>query len=95
MQQTMQKILPTPPPPPPNAAHRHRVTFPTSPSSTQAVANAANDCAEDDKGAKRILKETVDAVVNSFAKHTREFGRGKYYFGILLLYFRRSKFMLI
>lgn len=33
--------------------------------------------AEDDRGAKRILKETVDAVVNSFAKHTREFGRGE------------------
>ncbi|XP_065202305.1 protein limb expression 1 homolog isoform X2 [Planococcus citri] len=71
MQQTMQKILPTPPPP----SHRHRVTFPMPPPSTQAVANATGDCSEDEKGAKRILKETVDAVVNSFAKHTREFGR--------------------
>lgn len=28
--------------------------------------------------AKTVLKEAVDAVVNSFAKHTHGYGRGKY-----------------
>lgn len=27
---------------------------------------------------KRALKEAVDAVVNSFAKHTQGYGRGKF-----------------
>lgn len=81
MQQTMQKILPTaPPPPPPPPAHRHRITFPTM-SSANAQSSTDDDreiCADNERGAsKRILKETVDAVVNSFAKHTREFGRGE------------------
>ncbi len=75
----MQKILPPspPPPPPPPPHHRHRVTFPTTPSGSQSSASSANEISEDERGAKRILKETVDAVVNSFAKHTREFGRGR------------------
>ncbi|KAG8313043.1 LIX1-like protein, partial [Homalodisca vitripennis] len=30
-----------------------------------------------DARAKQILKEAVDAVVNSFAKHTQGYGRGK------------------
>lgn len=29
-----------------------------------------------DARAKQILKEAVDAVVNSFAKHTQGYGRG-------------------
>ena len=31
-----------------------------------------------DQRAKSVLKEAVDAVVNSFAKHTHGYGRGKY-----------------
>jgi len=30
-----------------------------------------------DAKAKQVLKEAVDAVVNSFAKHTQGYGRGK------------------
>ena len=30
-----------------------------------------------DQKAKTVLKEAVDAVVNSFAKHTHGYGRGK------------------
>lgn len=32
-----------------------------------------------DQRAKTILKEAVDAVVNSFAKHTQGYGRGEFY----------------
>lgn len=31
-----------------------------------------------DARAKQVLKEAVDAVVNSFAKHTQGYGRGMY-----------------
>ena len=31
-----------------------------------------------DQRAKTILKEAVDAVVNSFAKHTQGYGRGEF-----------------
>ena len=30
-----------------------------------------------DARAKQVLKEAVDAVVNSFAKHTQGYGRGQ------------------
>ena len=33
-----------------------------------------------DVKAKTVLKEAVDAVVNSFAKHTHGYGRGDYTF---------------
>lgn len=33
-----------------------------------------------DAQAKQVLKEAVDAVVNSFAKHTQGYGRGKFRF---------------
>lgn len=33
-----------------------------------------------DAKAKQVLKEAVDAVVNSFAKHTQGYGRGKNFF---------------
>lgn len=36
-----------------------------------------------DARAKQILKEAVDAVVNSFAKHTQGYGRGKFEVNIL------------
>ena len=36
-----------------------------------------------DQRAKTILKEAVDAVVNSFAKHTQGYGRGEFHSFIL------------
>lgn len=32
-----------------------------------------------DARAKKVLREAVDAVVNSFAKHTQGYGRGNTY----------------
>lgn len=52
--------------------------------SAQAMAAAAMSMRGQDTGhmnetkAKTVLKEAVDAVVNSFAKHTQGYGRGKY-----------------
>ena len=39
---------------------------------------AAGAAAAPDARAKQVLKEAVDAVVNSFAKHTQGYGRGKH-----------------
>lgn len=39
---------------------------------TQTIATAP------DAKAKQVLKEAVDAVVNSFAKHTQGYGRGEF-----------------
>lgn len=57
--------------------------------STQAAAVAP------DAQAKQVLKEAVDAVVNSFAKHTQGYGRGKWFlyaFSYFLLPFPYSSF---
>lgn len=35
-----------------------------------------------DARAKQVLREAVDAVVNSFAKHTQGYGRGVLFFFI-------------
>ena len=43
-----------------------------SPGSGLAINDAVNEMQ-----AKTVLKEAVDAVVNSFAKHTHGYGRGK------------------
>lgn len=51
-------------PPAPLPALRHSTATPTLP----------------DARAKQILKEAVDAVVNSFAKHTQGYGRGRLQF---------------
>lgn len=52
--------------------------------SAQAMAAAAMSSMRiqgqmNDTRAKTVLKEAVDAVVNSFAKHTQGYGRGIYY----------------
>lgn len=39
-----------------------------------------------DARAKQVLKEAVDAVVNSFAKHTQGYGRGMYCSFIYFIY---------
>lgn len=44
--------------------------------STQTAAAAA---IAPDAQAKQVLKEAVDAVVNSFAKHTQGYGRGEFF----------------
>ena len=46
--------------------------LPAATATYQAAANMS------DTRAKTILKEAVDAVVNSFAKHTQSYGRGKW-----------------
>jgi len=52
--------------------------------SAQAMAAAAMSTMRlqqgqmNDTKAKTVLKEAVDAVVNSFAKHTQGYGRGNY-----------------
>lgn len=40
-----------------------------------------------DQRAKAVLKEAVDAVVNSFAKHTQGYGRGKLFQDFVWLIF--------
>lgn len=55
-------------PPAPLPALRHSTATPTLP----------------DARAKQILKEAVDAVVNSFAKHTQGYGRGRLQFSFLI-----------
>lgn len=42
-----------------------------------------------DARAKQVLKEAVDAVVNSFTKHTQGYGRGEFINLNINLYFRR------
>lgn len=39
-----------------------------------------------DAQAKQVLKEAVDAVVNSFAKHTQGYGRGKFDSSLSILF---------
>lgn len=39
---------------------------------------AVSENFEVDEHAKKVLREAVDAVVNSFAKHTQGYGRGNY-----------------
>lgn len=46
--------------------------------SAQTASNAP------DAQAKQVLKEAVDAVVNSFAKHTQGYGRGEYWMAFLI-----------
>ena len=43
----------------------------------RAIDAATTNSAADAK-AKTVLKEAVDAVVNSFAKHTHGYGRGEH-----------------
>jgi predicted lipid-binding transport protein (Tim44 family) len=45
--------------------------------SMAGVQRSGHDPNMSDSRAKTILKEAVDAVVNSFAKHTHGYGRGK------------------
>lgn len=60
---------------------------PPPPAAQAAVAAAAALCNGGallpDARAKQVLKEAVDAVVNSFAKHTQGYGRGKFIISFL------------
>ena len=42
-----------------------------------ALRSSSSNTALSDARAKQVLKEAVDAVVNSFAKHTQGYGRGE------------------
>lgn len=55
-----------------NIARSKTKSAPPVPPSRRPVAGSVSDAR-----AKTILKEAVDAVVNSFAKHTHGYGRGK------------------
>lgn len=56
-----------------NVSVPQKLLVPNGKSQAPAVPSAP------DARAKQVLKEAVDAVVNSFAKHTQGYGRGEYY----------------
>ena len=64
--------------PPPVPGHGVNMAPPTQANSIHNMLSLADldKCMSDNK-AKTVLKEAVDAVVNSFAKHTHGYGRGK------------------
>ena len=43
----------------------------------EQATNLPTACSDGAHPAKSVLKEAVDAVLNSFAKHTHGYGRGK------------------
>ncbi len=59
---------------PPGPRHKPP-TGPGHPTPTVAIGAVTGGMT--DAKAKTVLKEAVDAVVNSFAKHTHGYGRGK------------------
>lgn len=63
----------------------------TNQSSTDANGNGKTTAAAPlpDARAKQVLKEAVDAVVNSFTKHTQGYGRGEFINLNINLYFHR------
>lgn len=63
-----------------NMARSKTKSAPPVPPSRRPVAGSVSDAR-----AKTILKEAVDAVVNSFAKHTHGYGRGKSHAHALLI----------
>lgn len=62
------KTTTAPPPPPPNNS---------TATSTNMKMNSTESSTVPDVRAKQVLKEAVDAVVNSFTKHTQGYGRGE------------------
>ena len=58
--------------PPRGPGHGAHAAHPVHPH----LANPGNPAIMSDMKAKTVLKEAVDAVVNSFAKHTHGYGRG-------------------
>ena len=50
----------------------------SQPASNQASTDANGTAPLPDVRAKQVLKEAVDAVVNSFTKHTQGYGRGEF-----------------
>lgn len=61
-----------------NAKTKAAAPLPPMTNLRQASGSAGNTLT--DARAKQVLKEAVDAVVNSFAKHTQGYGRGKSYY---------------
>ena len=61
----------------PGPGHRGNPGGGPPPAVAGASARGGSDKDMTDTKAKTILKEAVDAVVNSFAKHTHGYGRGK------------------
>ena len=79
----------------PRESPRNNMADPTSIGSRSAQAMAAaamsmrgqDPHSMNDTKAKTVLKEAVDAVVNSFAKHTQGYGRGNMLILLINLYF--------
>lgn len=69
------------------------IAEPTAPNQTpsEASVNRKTSAAAPlpDARAKQVLKEAVDAVVNSFTKHTQGYGRGEFINLNINLYFHR------
>lgn len=60
------------------------------PASSAANTNGKSAAPLPDARAKQVLKEAVDAVVNSFTKHTQGYGRGEFINLNINLYFHRA-----
>lgn len=67
-----------------NVSVPQKLLVPNGKSQAPAVPSAP------DARAKQVLKEAVDAVVNSFAKHTQGYGRGECRFFFLLLFYEQT-----
>ncbi len=68
---------PAPPPPRHRPPVGHGMAAQQQGAGSASAAVSAAAAGMTDAKAKTVLKEAVDAVVNSFAKHTHGYGRGK------------------
>lgn len=59
-----------------NGGHS-KAKAPMAPPVNSSIASTSSGATRLNKSNKGALKEAVDAVVNSFAKHTQGYGRGK------------------
>lgn len=75
-----------------NSAAKNATISQTTSNQTSSDASGGNGSAPlPDVRAKQVLKEAVDAVVNSFTKHTQGYGRGEFINLNINLYFHRTR----
>lgn len=74
-----------------NASKKNATISEVTPNQTSPDANGKTSATAPppDARAKQVLKEAVDAVVNSFTKHTQGYGRGEFINLNINLYFCR------
>lgn len=77
-----------------NLQHKSKNVTISTPATNQASSDANGNgktasAPLPDARAKQVLKEAVDAVVNSFTKHTQGYGRGEFINLNINLYFHR------